>query len=411
MGDTPRNQEDEAPNPYGTFILAENLTDKLKLLDYDEHFLKARKVPPFPRHYFAVSVNSNEQLWTFAALVSWLLELCGQNYPQPDVYDDPNAIISGIMIELRKQGMPTDFQQSRLKPGYGPEICQILNNLAQQALKAKRWRWEKPVHRDDALQDAVEEVTDMEMTAAAVQDDEEIEEDFDMEEDFIDVNDGPMVRWRSSCTLLHKSLRAAVLESSTTSAEWKLEVERVLPQLKVQLRAEAKDWRNHLQEMADNRTEIEQALTDTKAHLTKLQGDVSKVLEKIASRERYVNTQLDSLIHEYRTAQDTFSATSSKYKEASVTVTDLSRQLASVTEELDAVKTQMDERGNSMTDTSPLRNIKTALNKLRKEISEMDLRIGVVQHILMSAQTRDKGELVNTMNATIKEDHFGDKWD
>ena len=75
--------------------------------------------------------------------------------------------------------------------------------------------------------------------------------------------------------------------------------------------------------------------------MTKLQGDVSKVLEKIASRERYVNTQLDSLIHEYRTAQDTFSATSSKYKEASVTVTDLSRQLASVTEELDAVKTQV----------------------------------------------------------------------
>ena len=38
----------------------------------------------------------------------------------------------------------------------------------------------------------------------------------------------------------------------------------------------------------------------------------------------------------------------------------------------------MDERGNSMTDSSPLRNIKTALNKLKKEIAEMDLRIGVV---------------------------------
>lgn len=31
-----------------------------------------------------------------------------------------------------------------------------------------------------------------------------------------------------------------------------------------------------------------------------------------------------------------------------------------------------------MTDSSPLRNIKTALNKLKKEIGEMDLRIGVV---------------------------------
>lgn len=124
--------------------------------------------------------------------------------------------------------------------------------------------------------------------------------------------------------------RAAVMESSTTSAEWKLEVERVLPQLKVQLRTETKDWRNHLSEMLTNKSEIEGALkhtnvcrqcsdlTDkadiliTQGQLSKLQENVSKVLEKIESRERYINTQLDGLIREYRSAQDGFVASSNK---------------------------------------------------------------------------------------------------
>lgn len=38
----------------------------------------------------------------------------------------------------------------------------------------------------------------------------------------------------------------------------------------------------------------------------------------------------------------------------------------------------MDERGNSMTDASPLVKIKQALKSLKSEISQMDLRIGVV---------------------------------
>ena len=53
------------------------------------------------------------------------------------------------------------------------------------------------------------------------------------------------------------------MESTTTSAAWKLEVERVLPQLKVQLRTETKDWRHHLSEMLTNKSEIENALKHT----------------------------------------------------------------------------------------------------------------------------------------------------
>ena len=42
---------------------------------------------------------------------------------------------------------------------------------------------------------------------------------------------------------------------------------------------------------------------------------------------------------------------------------------------------QMDERGNSMTDASPLVSVKQALNKIKSEIADMDLRIGVVRSV------------------------------
>jgi estrogen-related receptor beta like 1 len=50
--------------------------------------------------------------------------------------------------------------------------------------------------------------------------------------------------------------------------------------------------------------------------------------------------------------QDEFARISEQYREVSGGVTDRSRILAHVTEELESVKQEMDERGSSMTDGS-----------------------------------------------------------
>ena len=49
---------------------------------------------------------------------------------------------------------------------------------------------------------------------------------------------------------------------------------------------------------------------------------------------------------------------------------------------------QMDSRGSSMTDTSPLMKIKEALSNLRAEVKSMELRIGVVGHTLMQSKLK-----------------------
>ena len=51
-----------------------------------------------------------------------------------------------------------------------------------------------------------------------------------------------------------------------------------------------------------------------------------------------------------------------------------------ISEKLDVIQSKTSEHGNSFTDSSPIVKIKGALQKLKNEIKNMDLRIGVLNH-------------------------------
>ena len=120
------------------------------------------------------------------------------------------------------------------------------------------------------------------------------------------------------------------------------------------------------------------------------QDEISRTLEKIASREKYINSQLEHLLMNFRSVQDALAETKEKYRQASGGVTERSRTLAEITEELEKVKQEMDERGSSMTDGAPLVRIKQSIQQLKKESKQMDIRAGVVEHILLQAKLKDK---------------------
>ena len=92
-----------------------------------------------------------------------------------------------------------------------------------------------------------------------------------------------------------------------------------------------------------------------------------------------------------------------RYKQASTGVTELTKQLTECAERLETLKAQVcarrracpasppqtDERGSSITNAEPVVKIKQALNKLKADISQMELRIGVVRRrACISAITR-----------------------
>jgi estrogen-related receptor beta like 1 len=60
--------------------------------------------------------------------------------------------------------------------------------------------------------------------------------------------------------------------------------------------------------------------------------------------------------------------------------------LATKSDDIETLKAQMADRNQSMTDTSPLRLIKTALVNLQKEVKQMELRIGVASQSLLQVR-------------------------
>ena len=156
---------------------------------------------------------------------------------------------------------------------------------------------------------------------------------------------GGIGTWPTGSTLPQRP--EEILQSTTDSEAWNLEVERVAPQLKViykrmyaceiiyfcssfpiplnlnnisfqpqvTVKVDARDWRSHLEQMHTYRDGIEQALESTKSQLDKLHTDVSRTLEKISSREKYLNSQLEAPLADLRQLQDNLAATKEQYRQ------------------------------------------------------------------------------------------------
>ncbi|NXF34779.1 IFT57 protein, partial [Nyctibius bracteatus] len=407
---------------YRMFVLMEDLLDKLKLLSYEEEVLRRHNMrplsrcPPRPavrasgaqkiyhflpflnRHYFALPTNSGEQFFMFWTLAAWLITKAGHPFKQPQESDDPNAIISKVLSELRSFGRPVDFPPLKLKAGYGEQVCYVLHCLAEEALKYIGFSWKRPAYPTEEREE--EEITedDAELTLNKLEEGV-AEEESDNEENFIDLNVLKAQTYRSDMNDTAK--QEEILVSTTDAAEWNLEVERVLPQLKVTIRTDNKDWRIHVDQMHQHKDGIESSLKETRGYLDKLHNEISRTLEKINSREKYINSQLEHLIQEYRLAQASLSEAKEKYQEGSGGVTERIRVLSEITEVLERVKQETEEKGSSMTDGAPLVKIKQALTKLKQETIQMDIQIGVMEHTLLHSKLKEKSNMTIDMHATM----------
>ncbi|XP_066926429.1 intraflagellar transport protein 57 homolog [Clytia hemisphaerica] len=379
-----------------TFILMEELLDKLKLLGYEKEFCRGWGFKAFSRHYFAVPTNPGEQFFAFTNIVAWLLNQCSKSFDRPQEYDDPNATISEILDQSRSLGITVDFPPAKLKSGHGEQVIYLVNKLCCEALKSQMFSWKRPeyMEEEEAEENIVED--DAELTMDKLNDElaEEIEEEADEEEAYLDLSGMKQQNFANDFGTKPESM----LESNVDANEWKLEIERVLPLLKVHIRADNKDWRNHYEQMQQYSTGISQTLQETQTQLDKLHQEISKTLEKVASREKYINNQLEGKIQDFRSKQDNLAVLKEKYNQSSGGVTELTQQLSQITDELEQVKIQMDERGTNMTDAGPLVRIKQALSKLKQECIEMDLEVGVLEHALLQGKVREKLGLEDKVN-------------
>lgn len=101
----------------------------------------------------------------------------------------------------------------------------------------------------------------------------------------------------------------------------------------------------------------------------------------MSHKEKYINNQFDALRQEYHEAKTRLAAISSTHQASSERVNGFSAEYSTLSEQLREIKSKMDNRGSSMTDTSPLVKIKEALTTLKAEIKTYELRIGIVGYV------------------------------
>lgn len=116
---------------------------------------------------------------------------------------------------------------------------------------------------------------------------------------------------------------------------------------------------------------------------------LNEELGQLRMKEKYINNQYNTLCLEYTDTKkklDELEKVSSVSREA---VSKLTGELAEISEKLEELKESFESKDSGLHDTSPLVKIKAALQQLKEEIHEFDMRIGVVSNQLLMARVTD----------------------
>merc|ERR1719238_857253 len=181
-----------------------------------------------------------------------------------------------------------------------------------------------------------------------------------------------------------------VLQNYIDPNVWLLEVERVVPKLKVTIPNDSKEWRTHLSQTRQYKQIIESQFPNVKAQLEKMSRELSGALDRIKSKEAFINNQFDHRALDYRHQQEELQQVQTQYTELNEVVMNYQIELKSLTEEMDVVKNEMEDRSSTVTDTAPIVKLKEAFKKIRADTRQLEVRIGVVSHTLMQAKLRQR---------------------
>jgi estrogen-related receptor beta like 1 len=297
-----------------------------------------------------------------------------------DEYDDPGTVITNMLGILRDNGIQVNAPVPKLKAGYGESVCLVLHSLLREVLRRTSFEWGTPTYPDEGLADEAEVDSDAEIHSVGEDDMPGDGEDEDLmyQEDEAKKPDDD------------SDTEHAVLEANVDPKEWLLEVERAVPKLKIVLKNDSQEWRTHLSQTRQYKQVIENQFPPAKAQLEKLQQNLSGALERIKSKEAFINTQFESRASDHRAQQSELNVVQAQYTDLNEVVMNLQMELKSVADELDVVKTDMEERSSTVTDTAPIVKMKDAFKKLRADTRQLEVRIGVVSHTLMQAKLRQR---------------------
>ncbi|XP_062133234.1 intraflagellar transport protein 57 homolog [Drosophila sulfurigaster albostrigata] len=364
---------------------SDDLLEKLKLLNYEKHLLREYKLKPLSRFYFVKATNPGEQFFMFTLICWWLCKKLGKDMERPQEYDDPNTVIAKIIQMLEEIDVPVDFAPNKLIRGAGPICLMVLDILATQALKVTKVNFQR-LHIaqeeefvGDYLEDNAEiilEKLEDEQNATALSDDSDME---------LEAHNFKQLNWlnrqkRNMGDMATDEQNRDLNARLSDHQEWRLELERVLQQLKVFVKADARDWRTHISQMEALNAGIANVSEPTQAQLKKLHSEFTFSLEKIESREKHLNNELQQLIQQYKELSIELSTVQYAQTQLQTDMEKQMNQLSEVMAEQELKKEEMERRGQVMSDGSSVQQIKKAIVKLKDDIAQLNLEVALLVH-------------------------------
>ena len=368
-------------------VVSEEMMDKLRILNYEQEYCRRKNIDVFSQAYFSIAENQARQFSDFVSLVSWLMRLCNVSF-NVDKYDDANSSVNNLMMTLRNMEFSVDFPPAKLRNGAGVEVCAVVSFLCDRVMDDQRFQWSLPDYPAEELSQEAEVDDD----AAGMEMEENIggrggmPNDSDGDEEVMYSEQVRSERKEDDDDVAGK----AKLESDIDPLIWQTELERVAPHLKVKTIHGGKEWRAHIEQTKKHGAIVDRILPDSRKKLAMISDSIKMSLERLQGKERYLNSHFDGMVTEFKQVQERLQTIQSRHETAGESVSQYQNNLQSIMERLEEVKGLMDERSGSMTDTSPVVRIKKALQEMKREIKEMELRMGVLSHTLMHAKMRQK---------------------
>jgi hypothetical protein len=112
--------------------------------------------------------------------------------------------------------------------------------------------------------------------------------------------------------------------------------------------------------------------------MTQVAETVSNELKEIEAKENHVNEMFRDQIEEYKDAKARLKSLEESKEMYTKRSEELTNTLSKLSADVASVKKKIDTKGSSITDTAPLVEIRSALQRLKAENKELDVRIGIL---------------------------------
>ena len=155
------------------------------------------------------------------------------------------------------------------------------------------------------------------------------------------------------------------IESAVDAREWRVELERVAPKLKaVAKEADAKDWRSHLDACRKAHAAVAVKFPDVRTALDRVGRECKEVVDKIETRESYLNSQMEPRSEEYKSTKAALESAQRAYDEGNERVSALTNELARIGERLERAKGEMASKGDEVSDATPLTKLRDVADRM-----------------------------------------------